>query len=168
MSSAGKVIDWPTLLAWRAAARRAGRVVVWTNGCFDVLHVGHVRSLEAARELGDALVVGINDDGSVRRLKGPTRPLVPHGERAELIAALACVDAVVLFAEDTPAEALDRLRPEVHCKGADYAPPGGKPIPEAAVVAAYGGRVEFLPLTAGRSTTELAARIAGVEAASVR
>src|SRR5207302_2898557 len=118
----------------------------------------HVRNLDAARGLGDALVVGVNDDASVRRLKGASRPIVPAAERAELLAALACVDAVVLFAEDTPAAALERLRPDVHCKGADYAPPAGKPVPEAAVVRAYGGRVEFLPLLAGVSTSELAKR----------
>jgi rfaE bifunctional protein nucleotidyltransferase chain/domain len=132
-----------------------------TNGCFDLLHVGHVRNLRAARAFGDVLVVGVNDDASVRRLKGAGRPIVPAVERAELLAALWCVDAVVLFGEDTPMAALERLRPEVHCKGADYAPPAGKPIPEAAVVAAYGGRIEFLPLVPGISTSELARRIGG-------
>jgi rfaE bifunctional protein nucleotidyltransferase chain/domain len=124
-----KPTTWKSLLAWRDRARRAGRVVVWTNGCFDLLHVGHLRNLRAARALGDALVVGVNDDAAVRRLKGPTRPILPAAERAELLAALECVDAVVLFGEDTPSAALERLRPEIHCKGADYAPPGGKPIP---------------------------------------
>jgi rfaE bifunctional protein nucleotidyltransferase chain/domain len=159
MGPANKVMDWEALSAWRQRARRAGRVVVWTNGCFDLLHVGHVRNLRAARELGDVLVVGVNDDASVRRLKGAGRPIVPGAERAELLAALECVDAVVLFGEDTPIAALERLRPEVHCKGADYAPPNGKPIPEAAVVAAYGGRIEFLPLAPGISTSELERRM---------
>jgi rfaE bifunctional protein nucleotidyltransferase chain/domain len=156
-----KPTNWQALLEWRERARRDDRVVVWTNGCFDLLHVGHVRNLRAARALGDALVVGVNDDAAVRRLKGPTRPILPASERAELLAALECVDAVVLFGEDTPSAALERLRPDVHCKGADYAPPGGKPIPEAAVVAAYGGRIEFLPLVLGISTSELVRRIAG-------
>src|SRR5690348_9449394 len=124
-----KITSWDALLPWREAARRDGRTVVWTNGCFDLLHVGHLRNLQAARALGDALVVGINDDASVRRLKGPGRPIVPAAERAEMVAALACVDAVVLFGEDTPETALARLRPDVHCKGADYAPPDGKPVP---------------------------------------
>jgi rfaE bifunctional protein nucleotidyltransferase chain/domain len=160
-----KPITWPALLDWRAAARREGRVVVWTNGCFDLLHVGHVRNLQGARALGDALVVGVNDDASVRRLKGLGRPIVPAVERAEVLAALECVDAVVLFGEDTPVAALDRLRPDIHCKGADYAPLHGKPIPEAVVVEAYGGRIAFLPLVEGRSTSELAKAIAAVETA---
>jgi rfaE bifunctional protein nucleotidyltransferase chain/domain len=156
-------MDWASLLAWRDGARRDRRVVVWTNGCFDLLHVGHVRSLQAARALGDVLVVGVNDDASVRRLKGPARPIMPEAERAELLAALECVDAVVLFGEDTPAAALERLRPEIHCKGADYAPPDGKPIPEAAVVAAYGGRVAFLPLMPSLSTTEIVRRLVAAD-----
>src|SRR6266581_4818895 len=97
MTTPGKVMTWEPLLAWREAARREGRVVVWTNGCFDLLHVGHVRGLQKARGLGDGLVVGVNDDASVRRLKGTGRPIVPAAERAELLAGLACVDAVVLF-----------------------------------------------------------------------
>jgi rfaE bifunctional protein nucleotidyltransferase chain/domain len=159
MDLADKVMGWDDVLAWREWARESGRVVVWTNGCFDLLHVGHVRNLRAARGLGDALVVGVNDDAGVRRLKGAGRPILPAAERAELLAALECVDAVVLFGEDTPSAALERLRPEVHCKGADYAPPCGKPIPEAAVVAAYGGRIEYLPLVPGVSTSELLRRI---------
>ncbi|HVS38443.1 MAG TPA: adenylyltransferase/cytidyltransferase family protein [Gemmataceae bacterium] len=157
--TASKVVAWDELLAWRQACRSAGRTVVWSNGCFDLLHVGHARSLQAARAFGDALVVGVNSDESVRRLKGPGRPIVPAAERAELVAALECVDRVVLFDELTPEAALARLQPDVHCKGADYAPPHGKPIPEAAVVAAYGGRVEFLPLLPGVSTTDLVRRI---------
>jgi D-glycero-beta-D-manno-heptose 1-phosphate adenylyltransferase len=147
------------LPALGAGLRAAGRVVVWTNGCFDLLHVGHVRSLKAAGALGDVLVVGVNSDASVRRLKGPGRPLVPAAERAELVAALACVDHVVVFDEDTPEECIRLLRPDVHCKGADYAPPHGKPIPEAALVASYGGRVAFLPLVEGLSSTDLLRRI---------
>lgn len=150
---------WEALAAVRAAARAAGRRVVWTNGCFDVLHVGHVRSLRFARGLGDLLVVGVNGDGSVRRLKGPGRPLNPAADRVEVLAALACVDYVVVFDEPTPVEAIRRLRPDVHCKGSDYAPPHGKPIPEAEVVAAYGGRIEFFPLVPSVSTTELVRRI---------
>jgi rfaE bifunctional protein nucleotidyltransferase chain/domain len=139
--------------------RAAGRVVVWTNGCFDLLHAGHARSLAAARVLGDVLVVGVNSDDSVRRLKGPGRPVLPAAERAELVAALGCVDHVVVFDEDTPAECVRRLRPHVHCKGADYAPPHGKPIPEAALVESYGGRVAFLPIVDGLSTTGLIRRV---------
>jgi phosphoheptose isomerase len=149
------VVDLETLLACREAWRARGRTVVWTNGCFDLLHVGHVRNLEAAARLGDVLVVGVNSDASVRRLKGPARPFVPAGERAETLAALGAVAAVVVFDEDTPEAVLARLRPDVHVKGEDYRPPHGKPIPEAEVVAAYGGRIAFLPLVPGRSTTAL-------------
>jgi rfaE bifunctional protein nucleotidyltransferase chain/domain len=154
-----KVADWVALLAWRQRCRAEGRTVVWTNGCFDLLHVGHVRSLQAARALGDALVVGVNSDESVRRLKGPRRPIVPAAERVEVLAALECVDRVVVFEELTPEAALARLQPDVHSKGADYAPPHGKPIPEARVVSAYGGRIEFLPLLPAVSTTDLVRRI---------
>ena len=133
--------------------------MVWTNGCFDLLHAGHVQNLEAARCFGDFLVVGINSDESVRRQKGAGRPIVPAAQRAAVLAGLACVDFVVVFDEDTPEAALARLRPEVHCKGADYAPPDGKPIPEAGLVASYGGRVEFLPLVPCLSTTDIVRRI---------
>jgi rfaE bifunctional protein nucleotidyltransferase chain/domain len=154
--AAAKVVEWDDLLALRETWRRDGRRVVWTNGCFDVLHVGHVRSLETAAALGDVLVVGVNSDESVRQLKGPGRPIVTVGERAEVVASLEAVDHVVVFEEPTPEAALDRLRPEVHAKGADYA---DKPLPERAVVEAYGGRVELLPLVEGASTTAIAARL---------
>jgi D-beta-D-heptose 7-phosphate kinase/D-beta-D-heptose 1-phosphate adenosyltransferase len=140
---------------WQAA----GKTVVWTNGCFDLLHVGHLRSLQSARRLGDILVVGINSDDSVRRLKGPSRPILPDEERAELVAGLECVDYVVVFEELTPDRALARLKPDIHCKGADYAPPNGKPIHEAGLVESYGGRVEFLPMVPGTSTSNLVQRI---------
>jgi D-beta-D-heptose 7-phosphate kinase/D-beta-D-heptose 1-phosphate adenosyltransferase len=151
-----KVVGWDQLLELRDTWRRNDRRVVWTNGCFDLLHVGHVRSLEAAASLGDVLVVGVNADATVAALKGPGRPIVPAAERAEVVAALEVVDHVVLFDEPTPEAALDRLRPEVHTKGSDYA---DKPIPERAVVEAYGGTVELLPLVPGVSTTELAERL---------
>src|SRR5205823_7899563 len=154
-NESGSVVSLDELLALREEWRAAGRVVVWTNGCFDVLHAGHLASLEAARDLGDVLVAGVNSDDAVRRLKGEGRPLVPADERAALVAALRPVDYVVVFDEDTPEAVLGRVRPDVHVKGADYAPPDGKPIPELAVVEDYGGRVEFLPLVPRRSTTEL-------------
>ena len=133
--------------------------MVWTNGCFDLLHVGHIRSLEAARRQGDILVVGLNSDASVRRLKGPARPIVPLRERRAILAALECVDCVIPFSESTPEAALRRLKPDVHCKGADYKPPRGKPIPEAPLVHSYGGRIAYLPLVGERSTTSLVRRI---------
>jgi phosphoheptose isomerase len=151
----GAVVSLDDLLALRDGWRAAGGVVVWTNGCFDLLHAGHLASLEAARGLGDLLVVGVNSDDAVRRLKGKGRPVMPAAERAAIVAALRAVDYVVIFDEDTPEAVLGQLRPDIHCKGADYAPPNGKPIPERAVVEEYGGRVEFLPLLPVRSTTDL-------------
>jgi phosphoheptose isomerase len=156
----GKLVTWQRLLDLRDRMRRAGRTVVWTNGCFDVLHAGHVQSLAAARKLGDVLVVGLNSDDSVRRLKGPGRPIAPAQQRAQVIAALEDVDYVVVFEEDTPVEALRRLQPEVHTKGEDYAQ---REIPEREVVEGYGGRVEFLPLLPGISTTALVERLGARE-----
>jgi D-beta-D-heptose 7-phosphate kinase/D-beta-D-heptose 1-phosphate adenosyltransferase len=154
-----KILDLPSLLSVREAYQQAGRKVVWTNGCFDLLHAGHICSLHAASQLGDVLVVGINSDESVRQLKGAGRPILPADDRVEILAALECVDHVLIFPDLTPLPTLLLLHPEVHCKGADYAPPYGKPIPERAVVEAHGGRVEFLPLTPGISTTELINRV---------
>ncbi|MGD0198640.1 MAG: SIS domain-containing protein [Solirubrobacteraceae bacterium] len=156
----GAVTTLPELVELREYYRRCGCVVVWTNGVFDLLHVGHLTTLRAARELGDVLFVGVNDDASVRRLKGPRRPLTPARERAELLAALDPVDRVVVFSEDTPDDCLRVLRPDVHVKGDDYRPPEGKPMPEAATVAAYGGRIEFVASVRDRSTSRLADALA--------
>jgi rfaE bifunctional protein nucleotidyltransferase chain/domain len=155
----GKILDWDALLHSRDQWRLEGRIVVWTNGCFDLMHAGHVRSLTAARSLGDVLVVGLNSDDSVRQIKGLSRPIIGQDDRVEMLAALVCVDAVVVFEEATPENALQRLQPDIHCKGADYAPPYGKPVPEARLVEAYGGKVKYLPLLPGISTTELVSRI---------
>lgn len=154
-----KLLPWPDLVAERESARAAGRVVVWTNGTFDLLHPGHVASLQQARALGDLLVVGVNSDRSVKAYKGPTRPVLNETERAAMLAALECVDYVVIFDEDTPVESLTKLKPDIHCKGSEYAPPHGRPVPERAVVEGYGGRIEYLPLVPGVSTTELLRRI---------
>lgn len=151
----GRVVDLEQLLAELAA--RPGRVVT-TNGCFDVLHVGHLQLLREAKALGDILVVAVNDDGSVCRLKGPSRPLVPAAERAELLAALEPVDYVVLFSEDTPDRVLAAIRPAVHVKGGDYR---AEDLPETPTVEAGGGRVVIVPLVAGRSTTDLIRRAGG-------
>ena len=156
---ADKWLGWPELLEVRADARIAGAVVVWTNGSFDLLHPGHLASLQAARDLGDLLVVGLNSDESVRSYKGPMRPILNEEERATMLAGLECVDYVVVFDEPTPEECLRKLQPDIHCKGAEYAPPDGRPVPEAQVVRDGGGRLEFLPLVPGVSTTELLARI---------
>jgi len=130
---------------------------VFTNGVFDLLHAGHVALLEAARAAGDALVVGVNTDASVRRLgKGADRPLVAEGERARVLAALAAVDCVVLFDDDTPLALIERLRPDVLVKGADYAP---EAIVGAAEVEGWGGRVVRVPLVAGKSTTDLVRKL---------
>lgn len=134
---------------WRGRAER----VVFTNGCFDLLHVGHVTYLAQARALGDRLVVGLNDDASVRRLKGESRPLQPLADRAAILAALRSVDLVVPFPEDTPLELITALRPDVLVKGGDYAP---AEIVGAAEVMGWGGRVLTLPFVAGRSTSAIA------------
>jgi rfaE bifunctional protein nucleotidyltransferase chain/domain/rfaE bifunctional protein kinase chain/domain len=135
--------------------RAAGGTVVATGGCFDLLHPGHVATLRAARGLGDCLVVCINSDDSVRRLKGPSRPLVTAPDRARVLEALEFVDAVVVFDEDTPVEVLDRLRPDVWAKGGDYA---GADLPEAAVLRRWGGQAVVLPYLDGHSTTALVER----------
>lgn len=159
VSSSSKELDLETLLPLRERWRAEGRTVVWTNGVFDVLHAGHLSSLKAARALGDVLVVGVNADATVRAAKGPDRPVFPAHERVAMLAALEVVDHVLVFEDPTPAQVLSLLKPDVHCKGADYAPPNGAPIPEAEVVRAYGGRIEFLPLVAERSTTSTLERL---------
>ncbi|SDC39973.1 rfaE bifunctional protein, domain I/rfaE bifunctional protein, domain II [Geodermatophilus telluris] len=138
-----------------ARVRGAGGTVVATGGCFDLLHAGHVATLRAARGLGDCLVVCVNSDDSVRRLKGPSRPLVTAEDRARVLEALEFVDAVVVFDEDTPAQVLDRLRPDVWAKGGDYA---GADLPEAAVLRRWGGQAVVLPYLDGHSTTALVER----------
>ena len=144
--------DVATLRATLAPARAAGRRVVFTNGCFDLLHPGHVRLLEQARAEGDVLVVGLNSDASVRRLKGTDRPLVPQAGRAEILAALACVDAVTIFDEDTPRELIVALHPDVLVKGGDWSPDR---IVGREEVEAAGGRVVVVPYLEGYSTSAL-------------
>ena len=161
VSKSAKEVDLETLVEMRASWADAKLRVVWTNGVFDVLHAGHLHSLRAAREHGDILVVGVNADAAVTRAKGPGRPVFPVAERVEMLAALDIVDFVLVFEEDTPVEVLKKVRPDVHCKGADYAPPNGKPIPEADIVKAYGGQIVFLPLLADRSTTNTIAQLRG-------
>ncbi|MCW2815194.1 MAG: rfaE bifunctional protein, partial [Nocardioides sp.] len=137
-----------------ARVRAAGGTVVATGGCFDLLHAGHVATLRAARSLGDCLVVCLNSDSSVRDLKGPTRPLQNEADRVTVLAALADVDAVVVFDESTPERVLGELRPDVWVKGGDY---GGAKLPEAAVLAQWGGQAVVVPYLDGRSTTGLVA-----------
>ena len=139
------------------ADREAGRAIAFANGCFDVLHVGHTRYLEAARREGDRLVVAVNDDVSVRGLKGKGRPILPGTARAELVAALASVDYVVLFNEPTVERLLRLIRPDVHCKGTDYTV---DTVPERDVVQEYGGRIAIVGDPKDHSTRDLFARIA--------
>ena len=136
--------------------REAGARVVFTNGCFDLLHPGHVSYLRAARALGDVLVVGLNSDASVSRLKGPLRPIVPEEDRATVLAALESVDAVVVFDEDTPVRLLRELRPAVYAKGGDYRV---EDLPEAEVAAEIGAEVRIVPFKPGYSTTALIEKI---------
>ena len=155
-----RIADAPVLDPTGAAAlvaerRAAGLRIALANGCFDLLHVGHVRYLRAARREADFLVVALNDDASVRAARGPGRPLLPGAARARMVAALAPVDAVTLFAEPTADRLIRLLRPDVHCKGPDYA--GG--VPETATVLAIGGRVAIVGDPKDHGTTELIARI---------
>ena len=140
------------------SAAAPAATVVATGGCFDLLHAGHVETLRAARALGDRLVVCLNSDASVRRLKGPGRPLVPETDRARVLLALECVDEVVVFDEDTPVEVLRRIRPDIWTKGGDYA---GAELPELAVLEEWGGQAVVLPYVEGRSTTALVEAVTG-------
>ncbi len=154
--SRGRVVSLETLLACLGPEREQGRRVVFTNGCFDLLHAGHAALLEQAAALGDILVVGLNSDSSVRRLKGPRRPLIHEQQRAALLAALRAVDYVVLFDEETPLELIEALLPDVLVKGEDY------PLSEIVgreVVEGRGGKVVRLPLVTGLSTTTLVERL---------
>lgn len=152
-----QVIPDYLVLAERLASERQGRTVAMTNGCFDILHVGHVRLLRAAAEEGDLLVVALNTDESVRGNKGPGRPLVPLEERMEMIAALSGVDFVTSFGEATPHLLLEALRPDVHIKGTDWT---AETVPERTVVEAYGGRIAICGDEKTHSSTELARRMA--------
>ncbi len=136
--------------------RAAGRTVAFANGCFDILHVGHIRYLAGAGEVADVLVVAINSDDSVRELKGEGRPVMPAEERAEMIASLRMVDFVTVFADRTPARLLSRLRPDFQCKGTDYTP---ESVPEAGVVESYGGRVVIVGDPKDHSTTDYLRRM---------
>ncbi|MDQ7824158.1 MAG: D-glycero-beta-D-manno-heptose 1-phosphate adenylyltransferase [Candidatus Eremiobacteraeota bacterium] len=135
-----------------------GLKVVFTNGCFDILHVGHVRLLAAAKTFGDILIVGLNSDSSVKRLKGEKRPIVSGPDRAEVLSAIESVDYVVLFEEDTPVRVIGALKPHVHVKGGDY---DLEKIPEAEVVRSYGGELRAFSLVDGRSSTDIIEKIGG-------
>ncbi len=153
----GLILTEAELVAAVAADRAAGRSVAFANGCFDVLHVGHVRYLEGAALEADRLIVAVNDDAAVERLKGPGRPVLAAADRAELVAALRVVDYTVVFPDATVARLLELLKPDVHCKGTDYTTDS---VPERETVRAYGGRVAIVGDAKHHSTTDLLARIA--------
>ena len=151
-TAAARILERNRLIARVAIARKGGARVVFANGCFDLLHVGHVRYLEAAKGLGDLLVVGVNSDEQVRRLKGEGRPFIPERERAEVIASLRAVDYVTIFQEQTVTELLLALRPDIHAKGTDYTEDS---VPERDVVRSFGGRVQIVGDPKDHSSTEM-------------
>jgi D-glycero-beta-D-manno-heptose 1-phosphate adenylyltransferase len=152
IAAAARILERNRLIARVAIARKGGARVVFANGCFDLLHVGHVRYLEAAKGLGDLLVVGVNSDEQVRRLKGEGRPFVPERERAEVIASLRAVDYVTVFHEPTVTELLLALRPDIHAKGTDYTE---ETVPERDVVRSFGGRVQIVGDPKDHSSTDM-------------
>jgi D-glycero-beta-D-manno-heptose 1-phosphate adenylyltransferase len=152
----GQVLSEPELIAAVAEDRAAGRTIAFANGCFDLIHVGHVRYLQGAAAEGDRLIVAVNDDASVTRLKGPGRPAMPASERAEIIAALTVVDYVVIFADETVDRLLGWIKPDVHCKGTDYTV---DTVPERAVVQAYGGRTAIVGDPKTHASRDLAKKI---------
>ena len=162
MSFRDKILAWDDVPAWREEQRRQGRRVVVTNGCFDLLHVGHVSYLEGARSLGDLLLVGVNSDASVRELKGPSRPINSEQDRAAVVAALESVSAVCLFTDRSAQRFLAHARPDVWAKGADYTLESLNQD-ERRTVESAGGRIEFVTLVPGRSTTGTIQRLAAKE-----
>jgi rfaE bifunctional protein nucleotidyltransferase chain/domain len=154
-----KILSAAELAEVRDGLEAAGKRLVFTNGCFDLLHVGHVRYLQAARELGDMLVVAVNGDESVRALKGPTRPVNPEADRAEVLAGLGCVDLVTIFPDVRATELIRSVRPHLYVKGGDYTP-DSLDADERAALAEVGAEVQILPLVPGRSTTKILATAA--------
>ncbi|MEI6757514.1 MAG: D-glycero-beta-D-manno-heptose 1-phosphate adenylyltransferase [Chlorobium sp.] len=156
MSNSGKLLSKSAVLEQVRAWQASGKKVVFSNGCFDILHAGHVEYLAAAKQLGDVLLIGLNSDASVRRLKGPERPVCGESDRAALLSALQAVDAVTLFDEDTPEELINSLLPDILVKGSDWAV---EQIAGARAVLEHGGKVLTLPLLEGRSTTGIIEKI---------
>lgn len=148
----GQVVTLNDLIEILPELKAQGKKIVTTNGCFDILHAGHVRYLNKAKALGDILIIGLNSDKSVKSIKGPTRPINCEDDRAEVISALSSVDFVVMFEEDTPANLLAALKSDIHVKGGDYTE---ESLPEAEIIKAYGGKIAFIPLVEGRSTTNI-------------
>ncbi|TQM26503.1 D-glycero-beta-D-manno-heptose 1-phosphate adenylyltransferase [Nocardia bhagyanarayanae] len=156
VDSGGAILPRDRLIEALRRHRAAGARIVFTNGCFDVLHAGHIAYLDEAKRLGDVLVVAVNSDRTVRKLKGPDRPVNPQGDRCAVLAALGCVDHVTVFDEDTPIELLRATEPDVYVKGGDYRP---EALPESPIVRAYGGEVRVLGYLADRSTSAMIERI---------
>lgn len=151
-----KTIDCNEMKNIVGRMKQEGKTVVFTNGCFDILHAGHVRYLQAARELGDCLILGLNSDESVRRLKGPTRPINGQDDRAEVLSALSAIDYVVLFADQTAEGLVTELQPSIYVKGGDY---NLTELPEAAIVASYGGKTVLIPEVMGKSSSNIIKKI---------
>jgi rfaE bifunctional protein nucleotidyltransferase chain/domain len=154
------ISDLDQLLALVTSHRMRGRQIVFTNGCFDILHAGHVSYLQRAKALGDILIIGVNSDDSICRLKGPTRPINPLEDRIQVLAALACVDYLIAFEEDSPSHLIRKLHPNIYVKGGDYTK---ETLLETPVVEEYGGIIKFLPFLENRSTTRIIERILQVE-----
>jgi rfaE bifunctional protein nucleotidyltransferase chain/domain len=152
----GRIVDFRELGTLVDQAREDGQSIVLTNGAFDLLHVGHVRYLQGAGEHGDRVLAAVNSDSSVKALKGPERPMIPEGERAEMVAALGVVDWVVIFSELTVERVIEAVKPNVHAKGTDYT---AETIPERALVESFGGRVEIVGDPKDHSTTELVEKL---------
>jgi len=152
----GKVVDLKELSEIIPELKKQNKTIVTTNGCFDILHAGHVRYLNSAKELGDVLILCLNSDASVQRLKGPTRPLNHQDDRAEVMSALCAIDYVVIFEEDTPVDVLAEIKPNIHVKGGDYTE---ETLPETSVVKQNGGIMKFIPFVEGRSTTNIINKI---------
>jgi len=152
----GEVVDQKQLLNIVSELKKQNKTIVTTNGCFDIIHAGHVRYLKHAKELGDVLIVCLNSDESVKRLKGSSRPLNYQDDRAEVMSALEAVNYVVIFEEDTPVDVLAKIKPNIHVKGGDYTE---ETLPETAVIKQGGGKIQFIPFVEGRSTTNIINKI---------
>ncbi len=152
----GQVINRKDIISTVENLKKENKKIVFTNGCFDILHIGHVRYLKKSAQFGDILIIGLNSDGSVKRLKGETRPINNEQDRAELLSELGFVDYVVIFDEDTPEKLLDEIKPNIYTKGADYTI---ETLPEAKTVLKNNGKVEFISLVEGKSTTNVIKKI---------
>ena len=150
------LVDRMDIITFCEELKNASKKIVFTNGCFDIIHVGHVRYLQAAKDLGDVLIVGLNTDTSVKKLKGDSRPINNESDRAEVLLALKSVNHVVLFDEQTAENLIAEIKPDIYVKGGDYTL---ETLPEAKIVQSYGGRVEFIPMVAGKSTTNVINKI---------